>query len=331
MAHVTAPLAALALAALASPALADLTLAQEDELRGLGQSFLSAPAADAMSRLRSLAGEGRTGTASGTLSLGTFDRPLEPLAGAVTIATAPEYALACRTEITTDFAGQEVTRSRDRIEMRRGGDGGVAFRMTTDRAASRLAVVAQASAAGTRLARWLYSGPEGSMDVRPIGTTALYRDAVSREVLTPEAPDRRLIDQLLGAVVAGNPAWFIGPAEVRLGQPWLGSDSDEGALPRILALAGPLLGDGAGFDALDIVSTVSGRFRSVKRDGVVVEYAGRMGLAVPGATGPLGLSLTGYEVYDIETLARLESRFDLTVSGDGVNHRVEQTQLCAMN
>ncbi|WP_068297500.1 hypothetical protein [Pararhodobacter sp. CCB-MM2] len=315
----------------ALPAQAQLTPETESELRTLGRAFLATPGEDSLTRIRDLARAGRDGTASGTLSLGVFDGALTPLEGIVPVAGREDYALACRTRITSDFPREDVTHSRDRIELRHQPGGAVDFHVTTDRAATRLAVLGRSDGQAAALGRWIYTGPEGSMDVRPIGTTPLYRDDVTRAVLTPEAPNRRLIDELLAAMVAGNPAWFLNEGDVRLGQSWLGNDAEDGALPRILALAGPLLGAGAGFDDLEIVSAVSGRHRAMKRDGVVVEYAGRMGFTLPASDLSLTLALTGYEVYDIATLARLDSRFAMSVTGQGVDRHVEQVQRCAMN
>ncbi|MBN8291369.1 hypothetical protein JI664_05300 [Rhodobacter sp. NTK016B] len=329
--------ASLALTLPAAPAQADLSVAEQSELSRLGQSFLEQAtepgAGERLARMRALIAAGRAGH-SGTLSLGAFPGALAPLAGPVAISERADYALVCDTEVEIGQAQTGPTRTRERLELRHVTPEIIAFSLSTSGAATHLRLDGRSNGAQTALARWRYSGPEGRMDVVPIGRGVLYRDDISRAVLAPQQPHRQVIDDTLLAVVSGNPTWFMPATRVALGQPWLGVEADDAGFPQVMALLEPFIGAGAAFTDIDIVSAVSGQHRMNKRDGLVVEYVGQLAFDLPDTVAPsqnLRFALLGHEVYDVETLARMESRFDIVLLADGAETRLAQSRDCVFN
>ncbi|WP_370207091.1 hypothetical protein [Pararhodobacter marinus] len=321
-----------------APARADLTVAEQTELARLGQSFLDQAtepgAAERLARMRALIDEGRDGT-GGTLSLGAFPGALAPLTGPVTVNEGGDYALVCETVVDIGPPSSAPIRTRERVELHRLTPEVIDFSVSTSGAATHLRLDGRSNGAQSALARWRYSGPEGRMDVVPIGRGVLYRDDISRAVLSPQQPHRQVIDDTLLAVVAGNPTWFLQKTRVTLGQPWLGVETGDTALPQVTALIEPFTGSGTAFSDIDIVSAVSGQYRVNKRDGLVVEYVGQLAFDRPqeglAEAETVRFALSGHEVYDRETLARMEAHFDIRLLATGAETRLAQRRDCVFN
>lgn len=321
-------LGCLVLLGLPGSGLAQVSAADVAQLRVLADGFHDDSSDARIAALAGILGRARGGSPGGTLPLGFYPGTLLPITAPVPLSAAPAVSARCRTTYQSSVPGGTPPEGDDRVELRRRSDGWVDVVFDGRDVQGRLRLELRSDGREHALTRVLIDDDLGTLDLSPVAGG--LRDKGTGQIIADSSQDYRDFMTVVEAVVRNNPSWFIDNGQVVLGQTWIGSDEPDEALRSAAAILGAMTGGASTMGDFAYAGGATGLTDEGGQQGLVFEFVARAPLMLPGRP-PVDMALSGYEVYDLASLFRVTSTYQLDMVLGGRAISVEQRQACSLD